>query len=344
MHRLATVLAAALALTVTFSLVGAPLAAKPSPKAEAKQRYTAGMAAYNLEDYDGAIKEFDAAYRLVQDPLFLFNIGQAHRLAKRPEKALLFYRRYLTNMPGASNRSDVERWMAELEKQLAAAREAKATPPPVEKPPPPAPRPAPPAVPLVERETNTGYLSNLTSDGKLYTLVGLGVRKVMLFKVYGMALYVEDEPARALMVKLAARAGGRDLAHLTVDDLAQSFVLLGDFGKMGLLKFVRDVSAADVQKAYRDSLLDELKSPPPDLKRDIDRFVGLFAKPTKSGDEVVIHSTAEGEIYVEVDGKRLPGPTNHRLAQAIWNIWLGPRPISPDLRKALVGRIDALAK
>jgi hypothetical protein len=40
----------------------------------------------------------------------------------------------------------------------------------------------------------------------------------------------------------------------------------------------------------------------------------------------------------------MQGPKNPRLAQAIWNIWLGPKPINPELRKALVGRIDALAK
>lgn len=340
MHRLA----AALATLALAALVARPALAKGAPKAEAKQRYTAGMADYNLEDYDGAIKEFDAAYRLVQDPSFLYNIAQAHRMAKRADKALLFYRRYLNTLPQATNRAEVERTIHALEER--SAEDILPVPDKVPSPPlPPAPKPPPPAVPLVETETNTGYLSNIVVDGgRLYTLVGLGVRKVWRFKVYGMALYLEDEPGRAQMAKLAARAGGRDLAHLTVNDLAQNFVLLGDFGKLGLLKFVRAVSAGDVQKAYRDSLMDELKPVPPELKRDIERFVALFGKEMKPGDEVTIRSSAAGEISVEIGGKRLQGPRNPRLAQAIWNIWLGPKPISADLRKALVGRIDALAK
>jgi hypothetical protein len=197
---------------------------------------------------------------------------------------------------------------------------------------------------VVEKETQTGYLSNIVEDGQVYTMVGIGLRKVYGFKVYGMALYLEDVPARAEMAKVAQRAGGKDLAHLTTDDLAQSFILFHDFGKIAILKFVREVKGADLVSAYRDSINDELKMQTPALKKDIEKFVGLFAHDVKKDDECIIRTTSRGEMSVEIGGYKLGGPTNPQLAQAIWNIWLGKRPISSDLRKALVGRIDALTK
>ena len=34
----------------------------------------------------------------------------------------------------------------------------------------------------------------------------------------------------------------------------------------------------------------------------------------------------------------------HALEEDLWDVWLGPKPISEDMRKALVGRMDALAR
>src|SRR3954463_12832724 len=101
-----------------ISMVAGPATAKPpeDPKvAEARQHYESGLARYNLKEYKAAIEEFEAAYRLKPDPVFLYNLGQTYRLADDPEQALHFYRAYLRERPTAGNRKDVEERIAQLE-------------------------------------------------------------------------------------------------------------------------------------------------------------------------------------------------------------------------------------
>lgn len=78
-------------------------------KALALEHFRKGMALYNLDRYDAAIETFQAGYQEEPAPVFLFNIGQSHRLAKRLSQATDYYRKYLRIKPDASNRADVAR-------------------------------------------------------------------------------------------------------------------------------------------------------------------------------------------------------------------------------------------
>ena len=112
-------------------LLSSVAAARPGidPKtAEARGHFESGLARYNLKEYKAAIEEFEAAYRLKPDPVFLYNLGQAYRLDDQPDQAIHFYRAYLRDRPGASNRSEVEERVTQLEAVIAAKKTA-ATPP-----------------------------------------------------------------------------------------------------------------------------------------------------------------------------------------------------------------------
>lgn len=107
--------------------------------AEAKQHYESGLAHFNLQEYKQAIDEFQAAYRLKPDPVFLYNLGQAYRLDQNPERALYFYRAYLRSVPDAANRQEVEDRIASLENLIAQQKSVQTAPPdhtlpPAEKP------------------------------------------------------------------------------------------------------------------------------------------------------------------------------------------------------------------
>ena len=56
-------------------------------KTAAKEHYKRGTSFYDLGKYDDAIKEFEAAYQLKNDPAFLFNLAQSYRLAGNHERA-----------------------------------------------------------------------------------------------------------------------------------------------------------------------------------------------------------------------------------------------------------------
>jgi hypothetical protein len=93
-----------------------------SNASEAKRHYEEGTKAFNLGEFARAIAEFKATYNVKPDPLLLYNIAQSYRLAGDASQALFFYKSFLRNMPGASNRKDVEAQIRRLERQLEEQR------------------------------------------------------------------------------------------------------------------------------------------------------------------------------------------------------------------------------
>jgi hypothetical protein len=149
--------AAAVVLVLFVVFGGAAAHAKPSKKDEAKRHYDAASAHYKAAEYDQAIAEFEAGYALDPKPGILFNLGQACRLAREPEKALEYYQKYLAEDPEAPNRAAVEQRIAEVKQEIDAA---KAPPPPERSEPPPPERsepPPPPAPPISPNEPTTPY-------------------------------------------------------------------------------------------------------------------------------------------------------------------------------------------
>lgn len=99
-----------------------------SQRAEARRHYEAGLAHFNLREYKQAVDEFQAAYRLRPDPVFLYNLGQSYRLGNDPEQALYFYRAYLRTSDDPPNRREVEDRIAVLEKLMADKQKLAAPP------------------------------------------------------------------------------------------------------------------------------------------------------------------------------------------------------------------------
>lgn len=94
-----------------------PPAAEPTDanRELAKRHNDLGMNHYNLGEFDEAVAEFKAAYALTSEPGLLFNIAQAYRLAKDCAKALLWYRKFLADVPTAPNAETVKKYIAEQE-------------------------------------------------------------------------------------------------------------------------------------------------------------------------------------------------------------------------------------
>jgi hypothetical protein len=115
----------------------APAEAPPADDTltRAKAHFEAGKNAYNAGDYTTAIREFKAAELLRPSPILDYNIGLANEKLGKKRVAVKYYRRYLEQMPNATNRSTVEASIAQLEREIAAAT-GQPTPPsqPVEQP------------------------------------------------------------------------------------------------------------------------------------------------------------------------------------------------------------------
>lgn len=91
--------------------------------AQAKEHFKSGTRHYALAEYALALDDFKEAYRLRDDPAFLYNIAQCHRLLGNHDEAVRFYQTYLRQSPAAANRPDVEQLIAGEEKASALAKE-----------------------------------------------------------------------------------------------------------------------------------------------------------------------------------------------------------------------------
>ena len=97
---------------------------------KARDLFTQGNTYFDLGQFDKAIDAWQSGYQLKNDPGFLYNIAQAYRTTGEAQKAIFFYKRYLSNSPKARNRSEVEQKIEALQKQLSVQEQAKGLPPP----------------------------------------------------------------------------------------------------------------------------------------------------------------------------------------------------------------------
>jgi hypothetical protein len=91
-----------------------------------RQMFESARRHFDLAEYAEALEEFKAAYRLKDDPSFLYNIALCHRLLDHKLEALRFFKSYLNNQTDPARREDVEHKIATLEQEIAADERARA--------------------------------------------------------------------------------------------------------------------------------------------------------------------------------------------------------------------------
>lgn len=95
---------------------------------EARAQFTAAQKAYDLGQFAQALTLYTAAYDAKPLPAFLFNIAQCHRQLGQYERALFFYRRFLSLAPPGTDTETVDELVAQVEKlqedQRTSAEEA----------------------------------------------------------------------------------------------------------------------------------------------------------------------------------------------------------------------------
>jgi tetratricopeptide (TPR) repeat protein len=97
-------------------------AAEPSSAADdevARGLFQAGKAAYENGKYEEALQLFEQAHARSGRPQLLFNIGQTAERLRQDQKALEVFRAYLTQVPDAPNRLEVEARIKQLEQWVA---------------------------------------------------------------------------------------------------------------------------------------------------------------------------------------------------------------------------------
>ena len=189
--RAKLIVVALLALVVASAALTSAARAESRGKQTAEAHYEKGMKAYTLGHFPEAIEEFEKAYDLRAEPIFLYNIAQSHRQDNNLQRAIFFYRRYLEAEPDAKNRPEIEKRIKDMETQLGEQKEhggtatgsvpaAAPVSAPVAPPPAspavlvPAPQPEQPA-PLAKNPGRGLRIAGITTAAVGVAGVGLGV-------------------------------------------------------------------------------------------------------------------------------------------------------------------------
>ena len=94
----------------------------PSSPSDRKQLaqtlYEEGRAQFNLGNYQAAISDFERAYVLFPQPLFLYNLAQLAALTGDRARAVALFERYLVEDPDALERVEVETRIRALKESL----------------------------------------------------------------------------------------------------------------------------------------------------------------------------------------------------------------------------------
>jgi len=107
------------ALAVLLFAGGVARAADPNAE-KARAHFQQGDTYFKLDKYPAALQEFEQAYLAKQDPSFLYNIAQCHRLMGNRVDAIRYYKRYLSDAPTAANRPVAEKHIRDLESAIGA--------------------------------------------------------------------------------------------------------------------------------------------------------------------------------------------------------------------------------
>lgn len=173
-----------------------------------------------------------------------------------------------------------------------------------------------------------------TVDGRPLILVGEGERVRDGETLYKMEMWVDEQDGKRAFPALAMRAGGRDKSRLTRGDHAPAFLIWGHFTKQAVLTFARAVPAATMRDDVKSALTEV---------RGADELLALF-EDAAAGDQWLVTAGDNGQIALTIGGKKKEAPQSPRLVRALWEVWLGNKPLSPELRHGLIEHIDVLGK
>jgi len=158
------------------------------------------------------------------------------------------------------------------------------------------------------------------------TLLGaaLRVKKITFIKVkvYATGFYV----ARAAVAGPLAPFKGKPAS----DDL-RKVLQTGDFEKMLVLHFVRDVGEGKIQDAMREALEDGTDP------KVLNQFISYFPE-VKDGQRCTFRWIPGGTIETVMAGQEKPAIADRAFAEKLFGLYVGPDPLQDDFKPGFVAR------
>jgi len=156
-----------------------------------------------------------------------------------------------------------------------------------------------------------------TVENHALVLNGIGFRKAtfLKFKVYAAGLYLEKKSQSS-------------------DEIMSSNGV-----KKVVMKFIRNVSAGDVRKAWDTSFKNlcdaQCEAIQPDIQKQIQKFKDIM-EDLKEGD-VMSYTFGPEHLEVVIRGEKKAQIPTGFLAQMVLKTWIGPNPPNAELKEGLLG-------
>ena len=151
----------------------------------------------------------------------------------------------------------------------------------------------------------------LKAGEKTLKLNGLGLRKKAMFKVYVGGLYLESPSKDA------------------------GAIIAADQAKAIRMHFLRDLTKAQLVEAFQEGFEGNVKDRAPQ-KAAFDKMLGLVPD-VKEGSTLTFAYLPGKGTTLSAGSKELGVFEGKGFADAVFAIWLGPKPPSEDLKKGLLG-------
>jgi hypothetical protein len=203
-----------------------------------------------------------------------------------------------------------------------------------------------PAQSYTDPSTGVEFPNTLMPPGgtAMHTLTGTGVRTrtFLKVKVYAFGLYVDADAARAALGTWA----GKSAADLQRDDAFYAKLLERGFAMTLRLVMTRNVDGATMAEAFdgalRPRVVEAAGKGMPGGEAALDEFRGFFASEVPNATEMVFSCTPEGHFATTVAGERKPDIHSPALCWALFDVYLGAKPISSDGKKTVIASFPPL--
>jgi len=196
---------------------------------------------------------------------------------------------------------------------------------------------------VTEPNTNVTFQTELQTAAGVQQLTGTGVRtRTMLHvKVYAFGLYVDSAGAHAGL----GGWRGKSASDLARDKSLYQELLKGAFPMTLRLVMTRNVGGAQMAEAFDDALGPRVAQAAergmPDGADALARFRGFFTDELASGTELLF-SWAHNTLSVSIGGKPAGDIENAALCWALFDVYLGEKPITSDGKKTVIARLPEI--
>ena len=196
--------------------------------------------------------------------------------------------------------------------------------------------------------TGVAFPTSLTlpGGGSPQTLTGTGVRTrtVLKVKVYAFGLYVDAAGAHAAL----AAWSGKPAEQLQADETFYGKIIERGFATTMRLVMTRNVDGETMAEAFNEALGPRVQAAAgrgmTGGEAALQTFRGYFGETVAKGTELVFACTPDGKFSTSIGGAVKPDIQSPALCWALFDVYLGATPISPDGKKSVIASFPAILR